>query len=193
MGNTNSTLAETPLDSPTVFNFYYPNYEFPGSLATNNITTPEFQLSTASNIINLTNTVESTILSSNNANGLSTFQNGAVNLDLSAYMGSPYVTYNTVTTTSGAKVTAVTTSTVNYSALLSKLNNILTGGILTQATQQNILSLIGNTTNYPITSTITGTTSSPPAAPSLPTTQARDIVRAAVESILTSPEYSIQQ
>jgi uncharacterized protein (DUF1800 family) len=193
MGNTNSTLAETPLDSPTVFNFYYPNYEFPGSLATNNITTPEFQLSTASNIINLTNTVESTILSSNNTNGLSTFQNGAVNLDLSAYMGSPYVTYNTVTTTSGAKVTAVTTSTVNYSALLSKLNNILTGGILTQATQQNILSLIGNTTNYPITSTITGATSSPPAAPSLPTTQVRDIVRAAVESILTSPEYSIQQ
>jgi len=193
MGNTNSVLAQTPLDSPTVFNFYYPNYEYPGSLAAGNITTPEFQLSTASNIINLTNTVESTILSSNNTMGLSSFQSGAINLDLSAYMTAPYVSYNTVTTTSGTKVTAVTTSTVNYSALLTRLNNILTGGMLTQATQQTILSLVTNTTNYPITSTVTGTSTSPPAAPSLPTTQARDIVRATVESILTSPEYSIQQ
>jgi hypothetical protein len=108
-------------------------------------------------------------------------------------MGAPYVSYNTVTTTSGTKVTAVTTSTVNYSALLAKLNNILAGGVLTQATQQAILTLISNTTDYPITSTVTGTTTSPPVAPSLPTTQARDIVRATVESILTSPEYSIQQ
>jgi hypothetical protein len=193
MGNTNSTLAQTPLDSPTVFNYYYPNYEYPGSLASNNITTPEFQLSNATNIINLTNVVESTILSSNNTNGLSSFQSGAINLDLSAYMGSPYVSYNTVTTTSGTKVTAVTTSTVNYAALVTKLNNILAGGVLTQATQQAIISLISNATNYPITTTVTGTTTAPPSAVSLPTSQARDIVRSAVESILTSPEYSIQQ
>jgi uncharacterized protein (DUF1800 family) len=193
MGNTNSLLAQTPLDSPTVFNFYAPNYEYPGNLAAYDITTPEFQLTTASNIINLTNTVESTILASNNADGLSTFDNGAINLDLSAYMGSPYVSYNTVTTTSGTKVTAVTTSTVNYTALVTKLNHILTGGMLTQTTQQSIISLISNITNYPITLTVTGTTAAPPAAPNLPTTQARDIVRAAVESVLTSPEYSIQQ
>ena len=92
MGNTNNSLAQTPLDSPTVFNFYYPDYFYPGSLAANNVTTPEFQLTTASNIINLTNTVASTILASGNTDGLSSFQNGAIYLDLSAYMGAPYVT-----------------------------------------------------------------------------------------------------
>jgi len=193
MGNTNSVLAQTPLDSPTVFNFYYPNYEYPGNLATYNVTTPEFQLSTASNIVNLTNTVASTILSSNDTNGLSSFLNGAINLNLSAYMGAPYVSYNTVTTTSGTKVTAVTTTTVNASALVAKLSNILTGGMLSQSAQQTIVSFISNTTYYPITLTVTGTTTNPPAAPTLPTTQARDIVRAAVQTILISPEYSIQQ
>jgi hypothetical protein len=193
LGNTNSTLDQTPLDSPTVFNFYYPDYEFPGSLATNNITTPEFQLTTASNIINLTNSVASTILTSGNTDGLSSFQSGSVYLDLSAYMEAPYVSYSTVTTTSGTTVTATTTTTVNAPALVTKLANILTGGMLTQASQQTIVSFISNTTNFVITSKVTGTTTNPPAAPSLPTTQARDIVRAAAQAILVSPEYSIQQ
>jgi len=193
VGNTNGSLAQTPLDSPTVFNFYYPNYQYPGSLATNHVTTPEFQLTTASNIINLTNAVASAILSSGNTNGLSTFQSGAVYLDLSAYMGAPYVSYNTVTTTSGTKVTETTTTTVNAAALVTKLANILTGGMLSQSSQQTIINFITNTTNYPITLTATGTTTNPPAAPNLPTTQGRDIVRAAVQAILVSPEYSIQQ
>jgi uncharacterized protein (DUF1800 family) len=193
MGNTNSLLAQTPLDSATVFNFFYPNYQYPGNLATNNVTTPEFQLSTASNIINLTNSVASTILTSGNTDGLSSFQNGAIYLDLSAYMGAPYASFNTATVTSGTKVTATTTTTVNAAALVTKLNNVLTGGMLTQSAQQTIITFISNTTNFPITSTVTGTTTNPPPAPSLPTTQARDIVRAAVQAILVSPEYSIQQ
>lgn len=193
MGNTNGTLAQTPLDSATVFNFYYPNYQYPGNLAANNVTTPEFQLTTASNIVNLTNAVASMILTSGNTDGLSSFQNGALNLDLSAYMGAPYASFNTVTTTSGTKVTAVTTTTVNATALVAKLANILTGGMLTQAAQQTIVSFISNPANFPVTSTVTGTTTNPPAAPSLPTTQARDIVRAAAQAILVSPEYSIQQ
>jgi hypothetical protein len=193
MGNTNSLLAQTPLDSPTVFNFFYPNYLYPGNLATNNVTTPEFQLTTASNIINLTNAVASTILISGNTDGLSSFQNGAIYLDLSAYMRTPYASFNTVTTTSGTKVTATTTTTVNVAALVTKLNNVLTGGALTQSAQQTIISYISNTTNFPITSAVIGTTTNPPPAPSLPTTQARDIIRGAVEAILVSPEYSIQQ
>ena len=193
MGNTNSTLAQTPLDSATVFNFYYPNYQYPGDLAENNVTTPEFQLTTASNIVNLTNAVASTILTSGNTDGLSSFQNGAVNLDLSAYMGAPYASFSTSTTTSGTKVTSVTTTTVNAAALVAQLANVLTGGMLTQAAQQTIVTFISNTANFPVTLTVTGTTTNPPAAPSLPTTQARDIVRAAAQAILVSPEYSIQQ
>lgn len=193
LGNTNSTLAQTPLDSPTVFNFYYPGYEYPGTLANNDITTPEFQLTTASNIINLTNSVASMILTSGNTDGLSSFQSGAVYLNLSAYMSAPYVSYGTTTTTSGTTVTAITTTTVNAATLVTKLSNILTGGMLTQASQQTIITFISNTTNFPITLTVKGTTTNPPALPSFPTTQARDIVRAAIQAILSSPEYSIQQ
>jgi hypothetical protein len=193
LGNTNSSLAQTPLDSPTVFNFYYPDYEYPGSLGSNNITTPEFQLTTASNIINLTNSVASMLLTSANTDGLSSFGSGAVYLDLSAYMEAPYVTYSNSTTTSGTTVTLTETTTVNATALVTKLSNLLTGGMLTQASQQTVISFISNTSNFVITSTVKGTTTNPPTAPSLPTTQARDIVRAAVQAILVSPEYSIQQ
>ncbi len=35
MGNTNASIVQSPLDSPTVFNFFYPDYQYPGSLAAN--------------------------------------------------------------------------------------------------------------------------------------------------------------
>ena len=193
LGNTNSEVAQTPLDAATVFNFYYPNYEFPGSLANSNVTTPEFQLTTASNIINLTNYVNSTILTSGNTDGLSSFQGGGVYLDLSTYMEPPYVTYSSATVTSGTKVTITTTVNVNASTLVAKLGNLLTGGALTQASQQMIIGFITNTNSFSTATSVSGTTTNPPVAPSLPTQQARDIVRAAVSAILASPEYSIQQ
>jgi uncharacterized protein (DUF1501 family) len=39
-----SSLAQTPLNAPTVFNFWYPDYKYPGPLASAGMTTPEFQL-----------------------------------------------------------------------------------------------------------------------------------------------------
>ena len=193
MGNTNALLAQSPLDSPTVFNFFYPDYQYPGTLSAANLTTPEFQLTTASNIVGLTNTVNSTILTSGNTNGLSSFSNGAVNLDLSAYMGSPYVSVNTTTTTTGTVVKAITTTTVNTTALVNKLGDLLTGGTINSDTKNAILTWVNNTTNFPNTQTATGTTTNPPAAPSLPTTDARDTVRAIVQMILASPDYAVQE
>ncbi len=193
MGNTNALTVQSPLDSPTVFNFFSPGYEYPGAMAAANVTTPEFQLTTDSNIMTLTNTVNSTILSSNNLNGLSNFKSGALNLDLSAYMTAPYVSVSTTTTTSGTKVTAVTTTTVDTTTLVNKFGDLLTGGMLTQNTKNAILTFVNSTTNFPPTQTATGTTTVPPAAPSLPTTSARDRVRAIVQLILSSPEYAVQQ
>ena len=193
MGNTNSYTVQTPLDSPTVFNFFYPDYEYPGTLSASSVTTPEFQLTTDSNIITLTNTVASTVLSSANTNGLSNFKSGSINLDLSAYMTAPYVSVSTVTTTSGTKVTAVTTTNVNATALVNKLGDLLTGGMLSQAAKDQITGFINNTTYFPPTQTATGTTTVPPVAPTLPTTSARDQVRAVVQQILISPEYAVQR
>ena len=193
MGNTNAQIVQSPLDSPTVFNFFYPDYEYPGTLSANSITTPEFQLTTDSNIITLTNTVNSTILSSGNVNGLSNFKSGSINLDLSAYMGSPYVSVSTVSTTKGTAVTAVTTTTVDATGLVNKLGDVLAGGMLTQSTKDQITAFLNSATYFPPTQTATGTTTVPPAAPTLPTTSARDKVRAVVQQILVSPEYAIQR
>ncbi len=193
MGNTNSVTVQTPLDSPTVFNFFYPDYQYPGSLASNNVTTPEFQLTTDSNIVTLTNTIASTVLSSGNVRGLSSFKSGALNFDLSAYMGAPYCTVNTVSTTKGTAVTAVTTTTVDANALVNKLGDVLTGGTLGTDAKNAMVAFINTTANFPPTQTATGTTTTPPAAPSLPTTSARDKVRAVVHAILVSPEYAIQR
>src|SRR5262249_6763950 len=44
MNGTDSSLSQTPLSSPTVFNFFFPDYKFPGALASAGLTTPEFQL-----------------------------------------------------------------------------------------------------------------------------------------------------
>lgn len=193
MGNTNALIGQTPLNAPTVFNYFYPDYQYPGSLSANHVTTPEFQLTTDTNIVNLTNTISSTILSSANTNGLSSFKSGSINLDLGSYMTAPYVSVSTTSTTSGTKVTSTTTTTVDATALVNKLGDILTGGMLTQSSKDVIIAFLNNTTSFPPTTTATGTTTSPPSAPSLPTTSARDKVRTAVQLILVSPEYAIQK
>ena len=152
-----------------MFNYFDPDYKYPGSLAANNITTPEFQLTTDSNIVTLTNTIDSTILSSGNTAGLCAFNNGTLMLDLGAYMGAPYVT----TITSGT----VTTTTVDATGLVNKMSDLLTGGTLSQATKDAITGFINNTTYFPTTSATSG----------------RDKVRAVVQLILASPEYAVQR
>ena len=165
MGSTNSTLAQTPLNAPTVFNFFYPDFQYPGNLAAANVTTPEFQLTTDTNVINLTNTVNSMILTSGNTNGLSSFSNGAILLDLGTYMNAPY----SVSTTAGV------------SSLVDKLGDVLACGQLTPATKSAIVSFI------------TGTTNGSANFPSTSGTNTRDRVRAIVQMILASPEYAIQR
>ncbi|HEX8678702.1 MAG TPA: DUF1800 family protein, partial [Chthoniobacterales bacterium] len=54
VGYSNNDLNQTPLDAPTVFNFFFPDFKHPGTLAANNITTPEFQLTTDTNVVTLT-------------------------------------------------------------------------------------------------------------------------------------------
>jgi uncharacterized protein (DUF1800 family) len=192
VGGTDNDLSQTPLSSPTVFNYFYPDYQYPGSLTVNNITTPEFQLTTDSNILNLTNAIGSAILSSGNTSGWSTYKTGSVNFDLLPYMKT-YGTMNTVQTTSGTSITLTTTSTVDSVGLVNKLGDILAGGMLSSDTKTRIVTLLNDTTSFPPTASVRGTTTAPPTAPTFPSTGIRDKVRAAVQLILASPEYAIQR
>jgi Protein of unknown function (DUF1800)/CHRD domain len=55
MGNTNGSLTQTPLRSPTVFNFYEPNYVYLGHTGENGLYAPEFQITTETTVINAGN------------------------------------------------------------------------------------------------------------------------------------------
>lgn len=168
IGSTNGDLTQTVLNSPTVFNFFFPDYKFPGSLASANVTTPEFQLTTDSNIVTLTNTLGAAFVGSGgsnntNTNGLCSYSNGngRITMDLGEYQ------------------TAAWTSNANIPLLVDRMSDLLTGGMVSAATKTTIINCVANTTNFPYTT---------PTA-----TQMRDRVRAVVHLIVTSAEHAIQK
>ena len=161
----NNDLTQTPLGATTVFNFFYPDYRYPGAMATAGMTTPEFQLTNDSNTMNLTNVVTGGFLSGGNTNGFQSFRSGggAIPMDISSYM------------------TAGQTSDATIPTLVDTLAARLVGGILNSTARTAIINYVANTTNFPYT------TGNPT------TTQMRDRVRAVIHLIVTSAEYAIQK
>ncbi len=170
LGSTETTLTQTPMNSPTVFNYFFPDYKFPGSLSQNNVDSPEFQLTTDSNVVTLSNAITNMIIgtggSNGNVNGLSSFNNGSgsVVLDIGSYM-----------------TTNQTDSATNLGTLADNLANLLIGGPLEAATRTQIVNFVSNTSNFPYT------------AGNPTNTQKRDRVRAIIHLILTSAEYAVQK
>jgi hypothetical protein len=129
------SLSQTPLRSPTVFNFFYPNYQFPGALASAGMTTPEFQLCSDTGVALLMNFLEAGILNNgNNTNGLSSFSvgNGAIVLDVGPWMGTNY------------------TANASVSGLVDSLGSLLLAGELSNGAKTNIVNYVTN--NFPTTS-----------------------------------------
>jgi hypothetical protein len=158
------SLAQTPLNSPTVFNFFFPDYKFPGSLTTAGLTTPEFQLTSDTTSMFQMNFMEGGVFGSSNnqTNGLSSFNNsgGAIVIDLGPYMTAAY------------------TSNANIPLLVDTFSSLLCGGPLSNNSRTQIISYVASTTNFPYTPT--------PA-------QMRDRVRAVLHLILCSPDFVIQR
>jgi hypothetical protein len=164
-GGSSSSLSQTPLNSPTVFNFFYPDYKFPGALAAAGLTTPEFQLTSDSGVAAQLNFLEGGILNnSGNTNGLSSFVggNGALVIDLGPWMTSQY------------------TSDSGIPALVDSLNTLLAAGQVSLSAKNGIVAYVGNTNNFPL--------STPPTA-----TQMRNRVQAVVHLLVTSPDFTIQK
>jgi hypothetical protein len=160
-----ANLMQTPLNSPTVFNFFFPDYKFQGPLAAAGITTPEFQLTSDTGVALQMNFLEGGLLNNTgNTNGLSSFTggNGAIVLDLGPWM------------------TVSFTSNGGIASLVDALSSLLTGGQLTPAARNAIVSYVANSTNFPY--------GSPPS-----NSQMRDRVRAVAHLILTSPDFTVQR
>jgi hypothetical protein len=172
---TNGSLSQTPFNAPTVFNFFFPDYKYPGTLANNNIDSPEFQLSTDTDIVNLTNSLTNMFIGTgggnSNLNGLSSFNNGggAIVFDIG----------NTNPALGPVYMNAAKTANAGIPGLIDELANILVGGPLTPGTKTAIQTLVANNTNFPYTT---------------PTNQQmRDRVRAIIHQITVSAEYAVQK
>ncbi len=167
VGSSSATddLSQSPLNAPSVFNFFYPDYQFPGTLAMAGLTTPEFQLSNDTGTMGMTNTASRGIVNAGNANGFGSFRagSGAIAMDLGPYM-----------------TPAQTNSAAAITTLVDTMNTILTGGNMLASTKSSIVSFVANTTNFPLSATPTNS-------------QMRDRVRTIVQLIVVSPEFAIQK
>lgn len=170
VGNTDigtPSLMQTPLNAPTVFNYYFPDYKYSGPLAAAGLTTPEFQLTSDSGVANVNNFLAAGIGISGQSttNGMSSFVNGseALVLDIGAWCTSNNATSNGIPN------------------LVESFNSLLLAGQLSAGAKTAIVGFVAHPTN--LTFTVTNAT---PA-------QIRDRVRATLHLIVTSPNYAIQK
>lgn len=157
------SLYQTPLRSPTVFNFFYPDYKFPGILSSSGMTTPEFQLTSDTSVVLQMNFFSTSMFNNgNNTNGISSFTagDGAIALDLSPWM------------------TPVYTADSAIPALVDSLASLLCAGQVLPATKQIIVSYVANP-RFPYTTPTSN--------------QMRDRVRAVAHLLVTSSEFAIQR
>jgi hypothetical protein len=142
MNDTDTDLGQTAMRSPTVFNFYMPDYQFPGTLAANGLITPEFQLSSDTNVIRQSNFLYEGIMKPSSTGSIhSSFRSGggAIALDFTPWMairpgGSAPWTYN-----------------ANVAALVDELSILLTAGQLSPAARTVVVNYVSNTTNIAYT------------------------------------------
>jgi hypothetical protein len=135
-GNT-ANLSQTPLNSPTVFNYFFPDYKFQGILASAGLTTPEFQLTSDTEVILQMNFLTLGVLGNpGNTNGLSSYNsgNGGITLDLKPWMTPAY------------------TANAGLPGLVDQLNTLLCAGQLSanaRTTIVNYASTLSYTTPTP--------------------------------------------
>ncbi|HSY19725.1 MAG TPA: DUF1800 family protein [Candidatus Acidoferrales bacterium] len=162
---TTYNLAQSPLSPNTVFNFFFPAYEFPGALSAAGLTTPEFQLTSDTSVALQMNFLESGLFNnSNNTNGLSSFtaNDGDIVLDIGPWMTTNY------------------TSAAGIPGLVDNLNSVLLAGQLNNAARTDIINYVTNTANF--------TYGTPPTQ-----AQIRDRVNAVVHLLICSPDFTIQK
>lgn len=163
MDNTDIDLQQTPLNSTTVFNYFLPDYKFAGTLASQGITTPEFQLTSETTAIRQANFLYNGVFNPASTTGISSFKAGtnALVIDLSPWMGNAVSTAGTVGAVLGAgpQTGQAWTSNANLPTLIDRLNTLLMAGQLPAGAKTAILKLIGGqvssvTTGSPCTFTM---------------------------------------
>ena len=185
MDNTDTDLNQTPLRAPTVFNFFEPDYSFPGPLAQAGLITPEFQITSDTSVMRQANFLYNGIFNDlQNTQGLASFKSGArdVAIDFRPWMAN-------------GPGNVPWTNDANLNALIDRLNTLLLAGQLPSTGTNNyssnprvivnakqvIYDYVRNTANIAYSN----------AAPT--TAQRRDRIRAIVHLLVSSPDFTIQK
>ncbi len=126
MGLTDADIDQTPLNSPTVFNFFLPDYKYPGALASQGITTPEFQDTAETSVVRQANFLFNGIFNPGNTNGISSFKSGthALVLDLTPWMANA----TDIGLGAGPQTSQAWTNNANLPTLVSHLGTLLVPG-----------------------------------------------------------------
>jgi uncharacterized protein (DUF1800 family) len=151
LGNTDASLDQSPVNADTVFNFFLPDYKFPGALASQGVTTPEFQITAETGVIRQANYIYDGVFNSTTTNGFSAFAggNGALSLDYANWL----VDDATNVGLGAPNNTSVPwTHNQNIARLIDHLSVLLTSNQLTADTKTVIRDLV----SLPITSISTG-------------------------------------
>lgn len=151
LNNTDGDIDQAPLNADTVFNFYLPDYKFPGLLASQGITTPEFQTTAETTVVRQSNFFFNGIFNPADTNGISSFRTGqhALVLDF-----SPWTVDDATNVGLGAPVSSTVpwTHNQNIARFIDHMSVLLTADQLSTATK----TLIRNFVSMPITSIGTG-------------------------------------
>ncbi|HSI14838.1 MAG TPA: DUF1800 family protein, partial [Chthoniobacter sp.] len=175
VGNTDLDLAQSPIYSPTVFNYFLPDFKFPGTLASQGITTPEFQTTAETTVVRQANFLYNGIFNPGNTNGISSFKSGghALVLDYSPWMG----TGNTSTDVGlgpPATTSEAWTSNTNLPVLINQWSTLFLAGQLPAGASpiiQNFLTYERLISSMPVTPQTTPVTVTTAAAHGLTTGQ----------------------
>ena len=144
MDNTDGDIGQTPIYSTTVFNYFLPGYKYPGTLASQGITTPEFQGTAETTVVRLANFLYDGIFNPSNTTGISSFKAGtnALVLDLSPWMGNAVATGGVgLVLGGGPQIGQVWTSNANVGTLIDRMSTLLLAG------QLPVTNVFPNTTN----------------------------------------------
>jgi uncharacterized protein (DUF1800 family) len=164
LGNTTGELEQAPINSPTVFNFFLPDFKYPGALASQGITTPEFQITAETTAIRQANYLYNGVFNPTSATSvLSSFNSGNNSLVMDL---SPWVTGNASDLGLGAPVNPDVpwTHNQNIPTLIDQLSTLLSASQLSANTK----TVIQNFVARPIASIAPGTV--PASSPCVVTT-----------------------
>jgi hypothetical protein len=145
VNSTTLELEQTPINSPTVFNFFLPDYKFPGTLQSQGITTPEFELTAETTVVRQSNYLYNGLFGSNNVNGINSFNSGnhALVMDFSPWYGNATGASGPGQVLGAGPQTGQTwTSNANLSTLVDRLNTLLVGEAMPTASKNIVLKFL---------------------------------------------------